>query len=93
LVDPGDTVIVGKALASWARCARFQEAGANIETVTVREDGMDIDALEAMLIDLKSRGIHPKFIYTTPTFQNPTGTLMPLANRKRLACLPPSTAS
>ena len=83
LVDPGDTVIVeGPCFMGAVRS--FQEAGAKIETVTVLEDGMDIDALEVMLADLKSRGIHPKFIYTTPTFQNPTGTLMPLANRIRL---------
>ncbi len=86
LVDPGDTVIVeGPCFMGAVRS--FQEAGAKIETVNVLEDGMDIDALEAMLADLKSRGIHPKFIYTTPTFQNPTGTLMPLANRKRLVAL------
>ena len=86
LVDPGDTVIVeGPCFIGAVRS--FQEAGAKIETVQVLADGMDIDALETMLKDLKSRKIHPKFIYTTPTYQNPTGTLMPLANRKRLVAL------
>lgn len=86
LVDPGDTVIVeGPCFIGAVRS--FQEAGAKIETVPVRADGMDIDALETMIKDLQSRKIHPKFIYTTPTYQNPTGTLMPLANRKRLVAL------
>lgn len=86
MVDPGDTVIVeGPCFMGAVRS--FQEAGAKIETVTVREDGMDIDALEAMLVSLTAQGIRPKFIYTTPTYQNPTGTLMPLANRKRLVAL------
>jgi 2-aminoadipate transaminase len=86
LVDPGDVVIVeGPCFIGAVRS--FQEAGAKIETVPVRADGMDIDALSTLLADLKGRNIHPKFIYTTPTYQNPTGTLMPLANRKRLIAL------
>jgi 2-aminoadipate transaminase len=86
LVDPGDVVIVeGPCFIGAVRS--FQEAGAKIETVPVKADGMDIDALEAMLKDLQSKNIKPKFIYTTPTYQNPTGTLMPLANRKRLVAL------
>lgn len=86
MVDPGDTVIVeGPCFMGAVRS--FQEAGAKIETVPVRHDGMDIDILAQMLADLAAQGIRPKFIYTTPTYQNPTGTLMPLANRKRLVAL------
>lgn len=86
MVDPGDVVIVeGPCFMGAVRS--FQEAGAKIETVTVREDGMDIDMLAGMLADMAAKGIRPKFIYTTPTYQNPTGTLMPLANRKRLVAL------
>ncbi|MEY2844513.1 MAG: hypothetical protein RL076_59 [Chloroflexota bacterium] len=86
MVDPGDVVIVeGPCFMGAVRS--FQEAGAKIETVPVRADGMDIDALASMLASLTAQGIRPKFIYTTPTYQNPTGTLMPLANRKRLVAL------
>lgn len=86
LVDPGDTVIVeGPCFIGAVRS--FQAAGARIETVPVRDDGMDLDALATMLADLQSRGIQPKFIYVTPTYQNPTGTLMPPANRQRIVAL------
>ncbi|MFM7679631.1 MAG: PLP-dependent aminotransferase family protein, partial [Roseiflexaceae bacterium] len=86
MVDPGDVVIVeGPCFMGAVRS--FQEAGAKIETVPVRADGMDIDVLAQLLADLATQGIRPKFIYTTPTYQNPTGTLMPLANRKRLVAL------
>jgi len=86
MVDPGDVVIVeGPCFMGAVRS--FQEAGAKIETVPVRADGMDIDVLAHLLADLAQQGIRPKFIYTTPTYQNPTGTLMPLANRKRLVAL------
>ena len=43
-----------------------------------------MDALAAALADLKSRGITPKYIYTIPTVQNPTGTIMPEARRAEL---------
>jgi 2-aminoadipate transaminase len=34
-----------------------------------------------MLADLQRRGIRPKYIYTIPTVQNPTGTIMPEERR------------
>jgi 2-aminoadipate transaminase len=45
---------------------------------------MRMDALAAALEDLKRRGITPKYIYTIPTVQNPTGTIMPAARRTEL---------
>ena len=45
---------------------------------------MRMDALAATLADLKSRGIRPKYIYTIPTVQNPTGSIMPEARRAEL---------
>jgi 2-aminoadipate transaminase len=35
-----------------------------------------VDALANMLADLQRRGIRPKYIYTIPTVQNPSGTIM-----------------
>src|ERR1041384_4505202 len=45
---------------------------------------MYLDALEAALLDLQRRNIAPKYIYTIPTVQNPTGTIMPEARRLQL---------
>ena len=42
------------------------------------------DALAAALDDLKRRGVRPKYIYTIPTVQNPTGTIMSEARRREL---------
>jgi 2-aminoadipate transaminase len=39
-------------------------------------EGMRMDALAAALDDLARRGIRAKYIYTIPTVQNPTGTIM-----------------
>ncbi len=49
--------------------------------VPVDEDGLDVAAL-ANAIDRASKV--PKFLYTAPTFQNPTGITMTLARRRAL---------
>ena len=36
------------------------------------------------LADLKRRGVTPKYIYTIPTVQNPTGTILPEGRRAEL---------
>jgi 2-aminoadipate transaminase len=47
-------------------------------------EGMRMDALASTLDSLRQRGITPKYIYTIPTLQNPTGTVMPLARRREM---------
>lgn len=83
LVDPGDVVIVeGPTFMGAVR--NFAAGGATLVTVPVDDQGMDVDALEAILREHTARGVRPKFIYTIPTFQNPSGTDLPLTRRKRL---------
>ena len=41
-------------------------------------------ALASTLADLKARGIRPKYIYTIPTVQNPTATVMSVGRRAEL---------
>jgi 2-aminoadipate transaminase len=62
----------------------FADADARMVTVPVDAGGMNMDALEVTLRDLAGRGERPRFIYTIPTFQNPTGTTMSLERRRRL---------
>jgi DNA-binding transcriptional MocR family regulator len=57
----------------------FRSRGATILTVPIDEDGMRVDMLHALC-----EKHNPKLIYTTPTFHNPTGTIMPLQRRKLL---------
>ncbi|QSJ18520.1 PLP-dependent aminotransferase family protein [Nostoc sp. UHCC 0702] len=85
-VEPGDVVIV-EGPTFLGVVTRFAQAGAKIITIPVDELGMDVDALEATLRDLKQQGIRPRFIYTIPTFHNPTGVTMPLSRRKKLVAL------
>ncbi|MFL5802336.1 MAG: PLP-dependent aminotransferase family protein [Roseiflexaceae bacterium] len=85
-VDPGDIVLIeGPSFMGAVR--HFTDAGARLVTVPTDAQGMDVDALEELLRDLRRRNIRPKFVYTIPTFQNPTGTTMPLVRRQKLVAL------
>jgi 2-aminoadipate transaminase len=85
-VNPGDPVLIeGPTFLGAVR--HFQDAGAQIVTMPLDEQGIIIEALEDILRDLAAQGKRPKFIYTIPTFQNPTGTTLPLERRKRLLAL------
>ncbi len=83
LLDPGDTIVVGSPTYLGATGA-FRAFQARMETVPVGEDGMDMDALDKKLNELDKEGKKPKFVYTVPTFQNPSGVTIPGENRKRL---------
>src|SRR4051794_20683110 len=79
-VNPGDTVILEEFCYGGA-ITRFKRIGANIVGIPLDDDGMRMDALAATLEGLKQKGITPKFIYTIPTIQNPSGSILPLERR------------
>jgi 2-aminoadipate transaminase len=79
----GDTVIIEQDCYQ-GTINRFIRGGVKTVGIPLDSDGMRMDALSAALDDLKRRGIHPKFIYTIPTVQNPTATILPQARRVEL---------
>ena len=83
LLDEGDTVIVESFTFSGA-LSYLRRRGVNFVGVDLDENGIRMDQLENILADLKVKGIRPKYIYTIPTLQNPTGTVMTMERRHRL---------
>jgi 2-aminoadipate transaminase len=83
LLARGDTVIVERDTYQGA-LNRLTRLGVNVIGIPLDQDGMRMDALASALADLKRRGITPKYIYTIPTVQNPTGTIMPEKRRAEL---------
>lgn len=57
-----------------ARTRRVQMQG-----ISMDEDGIRLDMLENFIIDRQ-----PRLIYVMPTFQNPTGRVMPMHRRRQL---------
>jgi 2-aminoadipate transaminase len=83
LLARGDTVIIEQESYQGA-LNRLTRLGVKAIGIPLDGDGMRMDALAAALDDLKRRGIRPKYIYTIPTVQNPTGTILSEARRHEL---------
>jgi len=83
LLQPGDTVVVEKNNYG-GTLSRLTRIGVDAVGVPLDEDGMRMDALAEVLDDLAAKGIRPKYIYTIPTVQNPTGSVLPLERRHRM---------
>ena len=77
LIDPGDAVIIDRP-GYLGAIQSFRAAGAKLIGWDVAR--ADIDELEDLLVRYR-----PKLIYTNPTFQNPTGTTLPIRTRSRAA--------
>src|SRR5260370_13908338 len=88
LLARGDTVIIEQDTYQGA-LNRLTRLGVNMVGIPLDQEGMRMDALAAALADLKRRGITPKYIYTIPTVQNPTGTIMTQPPRAELLKLSP----
>lgn len=83
LLERGDTVIIEQDCYQGS-INRLTRLGVTTIGIPLDHDGMRMDALAAALDDLKSKGVRPKYIYTIPTVQNPTSTIMPLERRKEM---------
>jgi 2-aminoadipate transaminase len=86
LLQRGDTVVIeeftyGGALTKLARL------GVNVVGAPLDAEGLEIDGLARVLGGLAKKDVKPKYIYTIPTIQNPTGSVMPLSRRKQLLAL------
>ena len=83
LLARGDTIIT-EAETYQGSLNRWTRLGVNAVGIPLDSDGMRMDALAAALDDLKRRNIRAKYIYTVPTVQNPTGTILPEARRAEM---------
>jgi 2-aminoadipate transaminase len=82
--DPGDTVVVEQATYG-GTISRLQRLGIEVVGVELDQDGIRPDHLAELLERLAARGKRPRYLYTIPTVQNPTGCVM--STERRLAVL------
>jgi len=81
LLRPGDEVVV-EVPSYLGAINTFRALGARAIGVPMDNEGMRVDLLESILARRQ-----PRFIYTSPTFHNPTGVVMSYERRKRLLAL------
>ncbi|MBE2316057.1 PLP-dependent aminotransferase family protein [Solirubrobacter sp. CPCC 204708] len=79
LLDGGDPVAVEGPTYLGAIMA-FRDYGAQVHGVPMDGDGLEVDWLRERL----DRGFRPKFLYTIPEFQNPSGRTLSLERRRAL---------
>ncbi len=81
LLKAGDEVVV-EVPTYLGAVQTFRALGARVIGVPTDTDGLRVDLLESILARRR-----PRFIYTLPTFQNPTGFVMSPDRKRRLLLL------
>jgi 2-aminoadipate transaminase len=86
LLERGDTVILEEFTYGGA-LTKLKRLGVTIVGALLDDQGLRIDALARIIEDLGRKGVVPKYIYTIPTIQNPTGSILPPERRRELLAL------
>ena len=82
MVARGDVVLVEQpAYPATLQALKLQEA--EVVTIPVDQNGLDVDSL-ATLLESGTLRRAPKLLYTVPTFANPTGATLSLERRMAL---------
>ncbi|MGH2969935.1 MAG: PLP-dependent aminotransferase family protein [Solirubrobacteraceae bacterium] len=82
LVNPGDAVVVESPTYD-RTLLNLRNRGADIRMIELQTDGIDVEALEALLQD----GIRPQLAHVIPNFQNPAGYTLSAPKRDKLLAL------
>ncbi|HIH96500.1 MAG TPA: PLP-dependent aminotransferase family protein [Thermoplasmata archaeon] len=86
-LDPRDLVMTEEPAYLGALNA-FRQYRCNFVPIACDSEGLQVDVASEQLKKLdRGGGSLPKLIYTNPTFQNPTGSVMPVSRRKKLVDL------
>lgn len=86
LTRPGDVVLVESPVYHLA-LRILRDHGLELAPVPADAGGLRVDALEERLAELRREGRRPCFLYTVPTYNNPTGVTMTLERREALVAL------
>lgn len=81
--DPGD-VILAEAPSYVGALGTFASYQTQVNHVAIDEFGILPDALREAVATLRTQGRTPKFLYTVPNFNNPSGVLMSLERRREV---------
>lgn len=86
LLEPGATVLV-EAPTFMGTLRTFIGHGAAVVGMPMDDEGIVVGELAGIIARQRAAGKPPKVLYTIPTFQNPSGSTMPLARREALLAL------
>jgi 2-aminoadipate transaminase len=85
-VNPGEGALIESLTFAWAYRS-LSARGADVRMVELDDQGMVVESLEARLEEMRADGVKPKLLYLIPSYQLPTGTVLPLERRRRILAL------
>lgn len=83
-LNPNDTLLLEKPTYIASLNAFFPRKPKFEGLEITSDEGIKIDELENKLERLKKQGIKPKILYIIPSYQNPTGAIIPEKNRRKI---------
>ena len=83
LTEPGDVVFVECPTYNLA-LGIIADHPVTIAGVALDDQGLDVDALEAAVLEARAAGRRPRLLYTIPTFHNPAGVSLSAPRREQL---------
>jgi DNA-binding transcriptional MocR family regulator len=83
-IDPGDVILLERPTFSGS-LRTLVASEAELVCAATDAEGIDPDEFDRTVRSLKRAGKRVKLLYTVPNFNNPTGALLPLARRERIA--------
>ena len=84
LCEGRDDLVVMEEYCYSGTISAYRSLGIELIGIPLDGRGMRTDALEAALEGLRREGRNPRFLYVLATYQNPTGSVMPLERRLEL---------
>ncbi len=81
--NPGDVVLV-EAPSYVGALTTFRSYQVDVVHVAMDADGIQPDALKAAIAACRAAGKNPKFLYTIPNFNNPSGISQSLRRRQEV---------
>ena len=84
LCEGHDDVVVMEEYCYSGTISAYRGLGIELVGIPLDGRGMRTDALQAALERLRDEGRSPRFLYVLATYQNPTGSVMPLERRIEL---------
>jgi len=83
LTNPGDTVITEEYVYT-GTLRQLRMHGADVVGTPIDDLGIIPEALDELIVRLSREGRRPKYLYTIPEFQNPTGSTLPVERRREI---------
>jgi len=84
MLDPGDALLIEKPTYVASLNAFHPRRPKFVGLEITSDDSFSVEELEQKLEGLRKSGESPKILYTIPTYQNPTGAVLPPRARQRL---------